>query len=682
MHAGHSGTSTPLLPQKRMRNNGAILTALLLLLPFSTEAASPTLYELMRDASRTELMFNTDDRIEVEGTVKNFVSHITKATDAFIVPNDIDLAFRRDYQRLCGSHPEARKDAGNCAVFAETLRDEARAEELTRALGRDLQIIASGYEMQVDGYPGRQTNLPTRYLSLLALWRAGTGGQVLAQTGLLIRYEPMPEGLEATFATLASALDTLEKPDEFTAAVWRYQHGYRLVRGDREEEGFPPPEILESGPGAERQYLAKRWESVEAALEALDTVLLSTEIDPPLRDKEIVFFSVPPMYQDLLPANVIVWAYFEQHGEEFEGDTSGDVGLQWRIPLEPVKPALLANPEDTCAGATPGDHGGECPGIPGGRYPPPPEKEEENGERVPMDGRGLCTMPFARLGYLCRPILTAKGTCPEPQDPPPDKILLTRCQMDPAGTRTNRGPDICQSFGYRIPANDGAPPIPEGEQPDEICTPNRETWYVNSIGNHMCYIGQCIEQSMESRRLIAGRSPFTVQDEAFPWDSCEGRDPLFAILLTPPPASGTSSFPDYRPALLIKNLDLALCQMNGLPPQTPPVLCSFDARRRLHLPTELTFLTASGLTDQSTELAQAVLGLQRLSDGLGARIGTTLFQRYLRRSVRPFEEITTIAAELLENLTKITFARDMCPRNAAEENALKDHEKCLPPEVP
>jgi hypothetical protein len=501
----------------------------------------------------------------------------------------------------------------------------------------------------------------------------------------------MPDNLDGPITALAGTLNGLKKPDEFTAAVWRYQHGYRFIRGERLAE-FPPPPTpdSESGPGTERQYIFKRWENVETALEAIRVALLTVPLDPPLRKKEIVYFRVPKKYLDLLPENVIVWAYHENVG----GDVgiSGDVGLQWKIPIEPIFPSLISDPEGACPGATPGDQDQDCPGIDGGRYPPPPEKLED-GVLVPKDGVGLCTHPFARLGYLCAPITAPPGEkCIVEAEPEDGAIILTRCQIEPEGSETSAGPDVCQDIGYRLEPV-GVPPIPEEENPDYICTPNRETWYLNSIGNHLCYMGQCIEQSMEGHRLLSGRSPFSVQDEAFPWDSCEARDPQFANFLTPPPGNTVTSFPAYRPGWLIQTLDTAFCQLNGLPPQALPTLCGFQATRRLTLPLVTHLNTAFSLLSQSEEIASPTQGFERIVGGIGARIGTDLYTRYLRRTGRPFGEITTMAAEVLENLTKITFPLDMCQRNAAEsdkeeeeeeeaaeeKNALKDHERCLPP---
>jgi hypothetical protein len=123
-----------------------------------------------------------------------------------------------------------------------------------------------------------------------------------------------------------------------------------------------------------------------------------------------------------------------------------------------------------------------------------------------------------------------------------------------------------------------------------------------------------------------------------------------------------AAIPPYRPGLLLKQIDTALCQSNGLPPLTPPILCSFDARRRLLLPLGDLFGMSLNLFDQSNAQESTALGIQSLSDALGARIASELFSGYLQGSARGLGDITYNAAELLKNFTKVKFSPEMCPR--------------------
>src|SRR6185503_16440480 len=63
------------------------------------------------------------------------------------------------------------------------------------------------------------------------------------------------------------------------------------------------------------------------------------------------------------------------------------------------------------------------------------------------------------------------------------------------------------------------------ERQTATCTPGTETTYKNTIGNNACYLGQCVEESLELHRVTGGRSPATVGDEAFPWDDPNTGDP-------------------------------------------------------------------------------------------------------------------------------------------------------------
>jgi hypothetical protein len=635
-----------------MKRFTAILGLVLILLP--QEALGKELYETVRELTRTELLLDDQALDDVELPVKNFTAQIYPQKEAPLTADDVTNALRREYQKLCGkSDNDKKRDIGTCPSLAEQIRAYVDREERIRTLGRDLQIIASSYESAVDGFPERVINLPLRYTSIVKLWETGTGSTLeRAGSGLIIRVNGIKEDdatMAQKFDALASVLQTFKGQDldKFVGAVWRYQHGYRYVTGQRVAEYPPPPDIPESGGGSERRYLKERWPDIESALAGVYSSLPAT-FDPPLRKKEIVLFRIPKKFQDKLPEGAIVWAYFENIGTGTTVKLSGDAGLQWRTPVEPVEPALKSS-----TGAA----------ILGGTYPP-----------EPVSGGGLCLHPFARLGYLCRPLLrnTDKGCT---TDPPKDNvILLTTCKADTAKPETLTGPDVCIDVSYRI-KREGNAGSASSELPYEVCQPNQETEYRNTIGNTMCYVGQCVEQSLEAHRLIGGRSPFVPGDEAYPWDSCVQRDPEFATLLTPPPAT-TSWFPSYRPEELIRSLDSALCQTNGLPPQMPPVLCSFAPEHRIRLPLQTYLETAGQLANQAQEHATPTAGLQHLSEGLGARLGTSLYREYLLRAGHVLGEITSMTTDLFTSLAKMKFTREMCPRNGALENGLTSHGAC------
>ena len=197
----------------------------------------------------------------------------------------------------------------------------------------------------------------------------------------------------------------------------------------------------------------------------------------------------------------------------------------------------------------------------------------------------------------------------------------------------------------------------------QVCTPKCETKYVNTIGNNACMIGQCVEESFERHRMIPGRMPLTVEDEAFPWDSDTEEDPNWgAFLFTPPQLS--LPLPPYRPALLARQMDNFLCQINGLPTRTPPVQCSFDPRRRLRLPTKEYLHFWESLLDQSNEQESMRSLIEGAAPAVGSRAGTQVLVQYLGPALHAFQELIQDAVDLLTAMENTEFPPDMCKRNA------------------
>ncbi|MBI3332044.1 hypothetical protein HYZ99_03740 [Candidatus Peregrinibacteria bacterium] len=797
-------------------------------------ATAATFYERMRDETLQEMLLDRNLKPSVEDIVAEFVTKVVSPADPKISAGGVDLALQRKWNAFCTNKTTGEPmDIGFCTSYVDRIRVYAGAEERIRTLGRDLQLIAASYELPIDGYPGRVTTLPSRYKSLVNLWRAGH--QESADQDGTFRAQPLPNDKDTLWKDLVKkleeSLDKLSK-EERTAAVWRYQHGARFVAEERKEYPLPLKADTASLPGTERQYLFKRWdgknktENLEKALKELWNRLKTDakNFQPPLVIGDIVF------YPEIKLGDITGWVFLEVLPPISWGGApviSGDAGLQWKNPMEPVLPALFSD---------------KSPGIAlfGGAYPP-----------ELRDGAGLCTFPFAKLGYLCRPIEQAAGIeCDEEPGvkKTPGTITLTRCRT---GTErmTDSGPNICRDVLWQTPPQgaeeqkqtascaeckvifeckaacgpkDGTVPVKDAKgeikicttgtralpplysmmhdlvlsqrlcgapagtalygktdtaaccmvekdafavaceavqkdglfdntktsilpeislqdcvdyfanaacakgtnaicttkpvnplrqkqivdalgkaklkslscqaltdptkSPDprlqglrdglkNICNPECQTKYANTIGNSMCYIGQCIEQSFEEHRLMPGRTAFTVQDEAFPWDSCAAADPAFASFMTPPPVTGTS-FPSYRPGWIIQKIDTALCQVNGLPPQSAAILCETNALRRLEVPLETSLENTMHLINQIIERRHPAEQIKRLAPGLGTRVGTTLYVNYLRVAGRALGEITAIAAELLGNLTEIKFPTELCPRDGAGSKALKAHQLC------
>jgi len=201
----------------------------------------------------------------------------------------------------------------------------------------------------------------------------------------------------------------------------------------------------------------------------------------------------------------------------------------------------------------------------------------------------------------------------------------------------------------------------------QVCSPLCETKYVNTIGNNACMLGQCLEESFERHRLIPGRMSLSVQDEAFPWDADAANDPNYgAFMMTAPQLS--LPLPPYRPALLAREMDNFLCQLNGLPTQTPPILCSFDPLRRLQLPTKSFLPFAQSLVDQPNEHDSIRELIENVAPAIGTRIGMDVYKQYLGPALAVFEELILSASDLLKNMEEVNFPGRMCRRNANDDS--------------
>lgn len=204
----------------------------------------------------------------------------------------------------------------------------------------------------------------------------------------------------------------------------------------------------------------------------------------------------------------------------------------------------------------------------------------------------------------------------------------------------------------------------------KVCNPNCAVKYKNTIGNNLCYIGQCIEQSVEEHRLTPGRWTSGVQDEAFPWDACMQPDPEHAVVV-PVTGDNLTRLPAYEPQKIMDLMDAQLCEQNGFPRLTPPVLCTFNSSDFLQ--STQTIGSVSYLErniKQDTDNA-AIAALSR--ELTGGRIGTSIFKNYLDSTLPYFNEILSTARDLLEQIGETTFPTFMCPRDAPTDCSVFEH---------
>jgi len=642
-----------------MRRLFLILTGILLMAQ-PLEASAQSLYQQILDRVRSEWTLGT-----AEKSVKEFVKNVFKGKGVTLTNEDIDAALGATNKNiLCGQKGATPQTRPGCEKDSNTIRITAMAEAQVRMLGRDLQAIAAGYEFPIEGEPGRFLDLPIQYNAIISIWRTGTGVTATGSTG--IRTYFLEEKLaEEPLNNLGKTLKSLTE-EELTAAVWRYRHGYQFVRREHEPPAVPTVPFhaegslddKSNGLNTERQYLFKRWDgtqktqNIEKLLEEIWNILPRDPLafDPPLKEQEVVLFVFPQkILERTLPQNILVWARIDGSafkktpgGKDYDryGYSWGDVGLQWHIPIDPVLPSLI--------GLTSGEP------IRGGQYPPNPIGESQK----PLDGLGLCVHPIGRQGYLCRTRLRG-ADCQEEVEPEPDTIILARCSEKEKLPSTDLQEEGEQLVCPGIPWNDEEENKKKNrEESTTICQPQNYVSYRNTIGNTMCYIGQCIEESMRTHRLVSGRNTFITQGAAYPWDPLM-KSTTGGQLLTPPPTA-FGSFPPYRPQRILNAFDTALCQSVGLPPRTPPALCMFNELRSLAFPVDF-LTTANRLLVQTGEQFEPFFGLRNLAMSIGTRISTELYVQYLQTTTKPLAELIKSATTILQEIQKTTFPTEMCP---------------------
>ncbi len=412
-----------------------LLVGMLIVLPMAAHAAEADLYLRMLDATRRDLLIDNEGAKTIDPEVTAFILGSYEPEGKDLTEEDIPLALENN-PLFCGLPTDTEEDAaeadldifGGCLAAQETIQILAQREMDTRTFAVDLQIVAAGNELNAPVNTDTPDSLQNRARALARIWRAGAGDIDADANATLIRMRDLPEdgGMMQNVSNLMSALDALS-PEERVAAVWRYtEGGYHYVSGQRVPQFAPPLEDPSDPDGTERQYLFKRWPDVEAALQAIHESARDMADDPePLRQRELLVFNIPDSIRAGLDADIRLWVYLEREGDEI----GGDAGVAWNPALEPVLPSLC-------------EDGTDCEAIPGGAYPPPPQ-----------DGGGLCTGPYARLGYLCRPLPTENtDECEEEVEPEAGTIILTACTSKLPREITTAGPEACMNIDWHAEA--------------------------------------------------------------------------------------------------------------------------------------------------------------------------------------------------------------------------------------
>ncbi len=414
---------------------------LILLLPTEADAASKTLYQrLLEQVEREQAEGTADDDVAL------FIRLIVKDRWDDMTDKDIKDVMTGSGLSVCGGKPNAHKLRlqHECSNMMQTVQKIAVDQQRIRLLGRNLQSIATSFELPLSDLPDRALHLSSDLQGILSIWSAGTGS-VKSDTGNPPIRTIAVDG-EAYRPRLQKVGDALKKlrTEEQIGAVWRYRSGVRLVQ-NRRSPRFPPPVVpFRISPGEELQYLGERWGDVETALAELFNAVRAYDTPKahPLSSQETAYVVFPKkIMEETLPDNVIVWTRLDGDDANtgFATDNSlfGDAGLDWQIPLEPLMPSLFYKEND------------ETLPIKGGNYPP--EYTVTDG---PLDGMLLCTSPLALRGYLCRPFESAsqeKG-CPAAPNPSENEITLVHCIGTGATTSrfTAASADVCREIDWKV----------------------------------------------------------------------------------------------------------------------------------------------------------------------------------------------------------------------------------------
>lgn len=391
-----------------MRRFLIITGCLLLLLPSVAGAATPSAYERILRFTRQDLLVDVEGKPAADPWILSFVAATT--TDEEVSADDVKAALENDTTTLCPER-EGRHgfDIGQtCAGFRDALVGRVQRIARLRALGRDLTIAATSQEADSD--------LLLALRSITHLWNVRMPGSPGSATLNVERVTPS-DALRISAERLRAALQAVAtgdggNTDAFTAAVWRYHRGLRVVQEDGDLVLTPEEEEA----GGRRALVIERWNTGDTDIEgALTQVLASLPPTPTLALGESIVFSFPTAFHDLLstdlPEGMRLWAYRQQ-------TTLGpreDVGLSWDLALTPVFPRLLA-PDG-------------APGL-AGLYPPPP-----------ADDDALCARPEHQWGFLCRSSST-NDACVSP-DGDVDVVTLRGCIVEKPEKVTVAGAAVC-----------------------------------------------------------------------------------------------------------------------------------------------------------------------------------------------------------------------------------------------
>ena len=263
------------LPAIALATVGALSVSPIQTFAQSSSSAPNTLYYRLKEVTE-----HGEAREKSERAVERYIPMIfysDQVPGVAVEEKHVDLALDEKYQELCEREGSASGGSAETELHLEQCNDTQ--QELTtltertmflRSLGRDLALIASGYEAGILGHPGEPVSVLPKLGSLAGIWRAGndTLTDPVDDPPIRAREHTSQSAFERRANTVKSALEALietsngkEDKSKMIAAIWRYRHGIRFVQ---ESEGLSCSANPQAG--SERELLKARWCAVEQAL--------------------------------------------------------------------------------------------------------------------------------------------------------------------------------------------------------------------------------------------------------------------------------------------------------------------------------------------------------------------------------------------------------------------------------
>ncbi|MCK5016370.1 MAG: hypothetical protein KAS32_04785, partial [Candidatus Peribacteraceae bacterium] len=198
------------------------------------------------------------------------------------------------------------------------------------------------------------------------------------------------------------------------------------------------------------------------------------------------------------------------------------------------------------------------------------------------------------------------------------------------------------------------------ESLSQVCSPEYNAEYKNTIGNALCHIGQCTEQSLEEHKIIPGRITWTVEDEAFPWESFRGKSEIEKRHSISIPTN--SYIPPYQPLAKLRKMENSLCESKGMPRTSIPAFCNFDTTRRTSLPSKTHGVYSQDASIQENKSSGDFNRLISLLPAVGARNASDLLMEYFKPATISLKGILQNINSSFEKMESTEFPLEMCPR--------------------